>query len=193
METITKIKLLEEQQNKNWKELSNNQKDETIKNYIEARKIVENDTKKTGIIYLNEKIIEAIVDTFGLHNLQPRLPDIKIWSNMEEVYEEIDTTMVELDFLLIDNDIELELKNKIVSLFQIHHLIDISYGGAITNEDWKDHSKDKWCINWRDNKWEFAVHNTSRHPIAFHTKEYMDEFMSFPQNVKLIKEFYQVY
>lgn len=66
------------------------------------------------------------------------------------------------------------------------------YGGEITDEEW---SNDEWKYSISiDNKG--IINNISmvhlKEIIAFHTEEQRDKFLSFPENVKLIKDLYMV-
>lgn len=78
-----------------------------------------------------------------------------------------------------------------LALAQISQLMPY-YGGEITDEEW---SNDEWKYSISiDNKG--IINNTSmvhlKEIIAFHTEEQRDKFLSFPENVKLIKDLYMV-
>lgn len=78
-----------------------------------------------------------------------------------------------------------------LALAQISQLMPY-YGGEITDEKW---SNDEWKYSISiDNKG--IINNISmvhlKEIIAFHTEEQRDKFLSFPENVKLIKDLYMV-
>ena len=78
-----------------------------------------------------------------------------------------------------------------LALAQISQLM-IFYGGEITNEEWSNDEL-KYSISI-DNKG--IISNISmihiKEIIAFHTKEQRDKFLSFPENIQLIKDLYMV-
>lgn len=66
------------------------------------------------------------------------------------------------------------------------------YGGEITDKEW---SNDEWKYSITiDDKG--IINNASivhlKEIIAFHTKEQRDRFLSFPENVQLVKDFYMI-
>lgn len=86
---------------------------------------------------------------------------------------------------------------KNVAAFKIYKLIELGYGGVITNEEWENPSTNKYCIHLtvakdieKGYKIGFKVHNSTKHFIAFHTQEQMTRFMSYPENIELIKKYY---
>ena len=78
-----------------------------------------------------------------------------------------------------------------LALAQISQLMSY-YGGEITDKEW---SNDEWKYSITiDDKG--IINNTSivhlKDIIAFHTKEQRDRFLSFPENVQLVKDFYMI-
>lgn len=77
-----------------------------------------------------------------------------------------------------------------LALAQISQLMPY-YGGEVTDEEWKN------------NEWKYAIvvdrdiisFYSSAHIkylIAFHTEEQRERFLSFPENVQLVKDLYMV-
>lgn len=77
-----------------------------------------------------------------------------------------------------------------LALAQISQLMPY-YGGEITNEEWKN---DEWKYCVLMDKWGITLHTAVqvKYLIAFHTKEQRARFLSFPENVQLVKDFYMV-
>nr|DAU84888.1 MAG TPA: hypothetical protein [Caudoviricetes sp.] len=77
-----------------------------------------------------------------------------------------------------------------LALAQISQLMPY-YGGEITNKEWAD---DDWkhSVNVIGN--EICITSTwkTRYPITFHTAEDRARFLSFPENVQLVKDFYMI-
>lgn len=78
-----------------------------------------------------------------------------------------------------------------LALAQISQLMPY-YGGIVTNEDWKNHDKTKHGIVVTQDSVICGRYNEIRVPIAFHTREQLLKFISFPENVQLIKDFYMI-
>lgn len=77
-----------------------------------------------------------------------------------------------------------------LALAQISQLIPY-YGGEITDEEWKN-DKWKYSILLERNEIVFCSSAHIRYLIAFHTEEQRDKFLSFPENVQLVKDLYMV-
>lgn len=86
------------------------------------------------------------------------------------------------------------IEKSALALLKIHQLIEVGYGGNITNEEWNDSIIEKFIIYpikdgfGIDHRFKLRAF---RH-IAFHTKEQAKEFLSYPENVQLIKDFYMI-
>lgn len=78
-----------------------------------------------------------------------------------------------------------------LALAQISQLMPF-YGGMVADKEWENNDW-KYSIEVDD---KGIINNTSivhlRALIAFHTEEQRDEFISFPENVQLVKDFYMV-
>ena len=77
-----------------------------------------------------------------------------------------------------------------LALAQISQLMPY-YGGKITDKEWADND---WIYSFIVIGNEICIISTrkTRYPIAFHTAEDRDRFLSFPENVQLVKDFYMI-
>ncbi len=83
------------------------------------------------------------------------------------------------------------IEKSALALLKIHQLIEIAYGGNITNEEWKDNC---WKHVIGSDRGKFFIRSTysAVSPIAFHTEEQAKEFLFYPDNVQLLKDFYMI-
>lgn len=90
------------------------------------------------------------------------------------------------------------IEKSALALLKIHQLIEVGYGGNITQEEWNDVDVTKHCINITpinkglSNTISYVTNRTTKRIIAFHTEKQREEFLSYPENVKLINDFYMV-
>ena len=77
-----------------------------------------------------------------------------------------------------------------LALAQISQLIPY-YGGEVTNEEWMNNER-KFAIVVYNGELKPFTHVNNKVLIAFHTEQQRTEFMSFPENVQLVKDFYMV-
>lgn len=85
------------------------------------------------------------------------------------------------------------ITNAANALVAINTLINESYGGLVSNEEWNNPEipiytiyKDRRCRNFYVGK--TCVHSA----IAFHTKEDAKSFLSDSEHVDLIKNYYMI-
>lgn len=77
---------------------------------------------------------------------------------------------------------------------KILQLIEYGYGGIITPEDWKK-KQVRWLISWNyiDNEpLPVLAMNHSYTPLTFHHERWVDEFLKYPENLQLLKEYFMV-
>ena len=127
---------------------------------------------------------------------KPKVP--KTWS---ELYNNDDCTIYNLSKIdRVGCDVEIDgtpIEKSALALLKIHKLIEVGYGGNITKEEWKNNITIKFTIvlvyNTTNNKFEFIIHETTCiNIIAFHTKEQAKEFLSKPENVELLKDYFMI-
>ena len=66
------------------------------------------------------------------------------------------------------------------------------YGGEITDEEWANSNLIKCSIE----VWNTCIHCSyvynERTVLAFHTSKQRDRFLSFPENVQLVKDLFMI-
>lgn len=77
-----------------------------------------------------------------------------------------------------------------LALAQISQLMPY-YGGEITNEEWKRNDR-KFTIVSYDGELKPFTHVNNKVLVAFHTEAQRTKFMSFPENIRLIKDLYMI-
>lgn len=78
------------------------------------------------------------------------------------------------------------------ALFKILILVDKGYGGYVTDEEWRGNTpKYVLGVDYSNNS-VFFFTTYCKDILAFHTKEQVEEFLSYPENVQLVKDFYQM-
>lgn len=89
------------------------------------------------------------------------------------------------------------IEKSALALLKIHQLIELSYGGNITNEEWLDRYTNlttKWVIVSNDDNGDFLVIETQNNHMrtnpAFHTQEQAEEFLTHPENIQLLKDYF---
>lgn len=87
------------------------------------------------------------------------------------------------------------IEKSALALLKIHQLIEVGYGGNITNEEWKNTTKSKWYFvpNVADLfDVKYSQNYNMKRNIAFHTKEQAEEFLLYPENVELLKDYFMI-
>ena len=149
----------------------------------------------------NDKYI--LERTFGKGNLQQPSPKIKTWKDVAiynpELWDFINNLGREISNCPY---IDSKLYKKLVAAIHIKKLIELSYGGMVSEEEWKN---EEWykCVVLPSSQEEFLSlyeedgfsfidvrQYQDKQFIAFHTHDQREEFMSYPENVKLVKEYY---
>lgn len=122
---------------------------------------------------------------------KPKIP--KTWSELEKL-SICDSYILgkgigEVDFTSVGNT---PIEKSVLALLKIHQLIEIGYGGNITNEEWKEHTKIKYTIDLKDKKLICSYTYHFKSHIAFHTKEQAEEFLKYSENVQLLKDYFMI-
>lgn len=115
----------------------------------------------------------------------------KTWNEYEQIFN-IDSEPT----LWFDSDMNWDkIGNSCSALFKIYQLIEAGYGGNVTKEEWLS-LKYVYQIVWDVNT--NGIHIISSAPmrffgyIAFHTKQQAEEFLSRPENVQLLKDYFMI-
>lgn len=78
-------------------------------------------------------------------------------------------------------------------LLKIHQLIEVGYGGNVTEEEW-DKNYVCFVIRYDTMYKRFVIGRcvSNIQHIAFHTKEQAEEFLSKQENVQLLKDYFMI-
>lgn len=103
-------------------------------------------------------------------------------------------------FKICNDLIELEDSAKILSpieksalaLLKIYQLIEVGYGGNVTRSDYIDIHKKAWGIDYDFLRNNFHPSTICYSLVAFHTEEQAKEFLSYPENIQLLKDYYMI-
>lgn len=87
--------------------------------------------------------------------------------------------------------IDIQHAKSALAMAQISQLMPY-YGGAITKEEWNDDDLPKYVIFRMKNHYETGLVYKTYDLLAFHTKEQGDRFLSFPENVQLVKDYLMI-
>lgn len=117
----------------------------------------------------------------------------KTWSDIED---NINDTTIAVDNLSAALPITTNHKNikSALALLKIHQLIEVGYGGNVTKEEWYDICP-KWIITeCAEAEFVPVCARTQQHKshIAFHTVGQALEFLSYLDNVQLLKDYFMI-
>ncbi|MCH5167912.1 MAG: hypothetical protein J1F35_08545 [Erysipelotrichales bacterium] len=130
----------------------------------------------------------------GKENLCPE-PQVKVLEQLIGVYPEYLKDIQNMaDSLGCASP---ELFNKILAAYKIAKLIEHSYGGIVTDKEWNDELNDSggfYTIKWSPFYHSFHIEfeDTYKCFIAFHSKQQAEEFMSYSDNVELLRQYNMV-
>lgn len=92
------------------------------------------------------------------------------------------------------------IEKSALALLKIHQLIEVGYGGYPTKEDYDKANYEKlWTVRiykTDDNDFIFGASPLDgecfKNNIAFHTIEQTNEFISYPENIQLLKDYFMI-
>lgn len=87
------------------------------------------------------------------------------------------------------------IEKSALALLKIHQLIKVGYGGNVSKDEFFDERIMKYIINLEKEEGRFRIYqgiNMMNTHIAFHTKEQAEEFLSYPKNVQLLRDYFQI-
>lgn len=186
-------------QDKLWNELSEEQRAEYSKEFQQETKKYSEDVKhcdsendfeyNTGYSYGVITTLEAI---FGSHNLNPK-PKIRTWEDVcKRVEWDIDSWLSKIENAWIGYPIA----RKMIATAKIAKLIELGYGGMVSDEEWKNIGLPKYTIipcNVKDElRIDMVYARDDKQFTAFHSQELAEEFMSYPENVELVKQYHML-
>lgn len=176
-------------------------KEEKIKLQKSYRKLLtwRDELEKSGdedaypIIDCNSQIFK-LEELFGKENFQPE-PEIKTWKDVEKEHPEYFKSHNTPNPMLIPSqELRDNLLNKSIAMYKIATLIELGYGGVISEGEWqKEINKDNgfYVISWNIFYKSFQIHyeTNSKSFLSFRTRELAEEFMHYPENVELLRQF----
>lgn len=144
----------------------------------------------------NGKVVHELENLFGKENLQPKL-EIKTWddviANILDVEENEYTTNVFKNYVLVRNVVPCsdKIKQKLEATYKIAKLIELGYGGMVTEEEWRDDII-KHCAVRQYSAINHACMINDYEFVAFHTIDQYEEFMSYPENRTLVEQYFMI-
>lgn len=79
----------------------------------------------------------------------------------------------------------------VLAFLKIHQLIETGYGGNIRDKEWSGSSTSKYAI-FPTLVVDPVYYLCSKTHIAFHTKEQAVEFLKYPENIQLLKDYFMI-
>lgn len=113
----------------------------------------------------------------------------KIYDNITEIdsdVKEVIDVITPMTPVSKDNNI---IKSAL-TLLKINQLIDSEYGGVPSIEDKLDKDTYLYTPDYIKGEWSIALTHLNIDPIAFYTEGALSEFLSYPDNIKLLEDFY---
>lgn len=161
-----------------WNELSEDSKKEVINEYAL------NKEGETTQVYA--KFLEHV---FGKENLNPE-PPIKTWEDVAKLSPHLAKYIDDFDTMYLHGTYIGKVIKKVRATAKIAKLIELGYGGMVTDEEWLNDDILKHCIVCVGITLEKMGYYNGREFIAFHTEEQRDEF--FKNNEQLCKDYYMI-
>ena len=186
-----------EKQDKLWNDLSEETREAYREKYkfhlVDSQKNLMGDDWDKNIIR-SQTIVKELETMFGEHNLNPKPPTPKTWEDVEKDREDEDCYFCEIGNAIHKNYVEGKLAAKLLATYKIAKLIDLGYGGQITDKEWENSDINKFSIVPYDTKegLKIVTHifNSDKRFISFHTLSQAEEFISYKSNIKLAKQYY---
>ena len=174
-------------QDRNWNNLTEEKKNEYRDLYQKGLDYVRNEN---GYLQgLGQGELNVIVDVFGEDNLLTKSTP-KTWEDfLKKFHKETDWNPKNEFADLILYGMNDKIKSKILATAKIAKLIELSYGGMVSEEEWINDRIYKYCVERNRNKLDYMYCTTNYHFVAFHTPEQREEFMSYESNRKLVEQY----
>ncbi|MCH5167913.1 MAG: hypothetical protein J1F35_08550 [Erysipelotrichales bacterium] len=162
---------------------------ETFEKFTEEEKKKLRDEYNSSYRTPNDRYI--LECTFGKENLQPK-PEIKTWDDVKKVYP--NTYGNENIELFPCNEFvwDAKLIRKNIAMLKIAKLIELGYGGIVTEEEWENEDIRKFSIVRFKKKLSYAHGFAAYEFVSFHTPEQREKFLSYPENKKLVEQYYMI-
>lgn len=176
-----------------WDNMSNKEKEKLRSDYDDLVYLSEHGTDEF-IKTESLKTIKEYERLFGKENLQPK-PNIKTWKDLEKEHlEYFKSHNTPSPMFISSQELRDKLLNKSIATYKIATLIELGYGGIITDEEWEERINEGtgfYTIVYSPLYKSFhkRVESCNKQFIAFHTSKQAEEFMSYPENVKLLEQY----
>lgn len=137
--------------------------------------------------------------TFTCIKFKKKLEEVNTWKdlpNIEGYFINPDSNIVFInDEYICDINKNIFISERYaksaLALAQISQLMPY-YGGEITEKEWKNVRLKKYGVLLYNSKIVTNIYYDTKQMIGFHTEEQVNKFLSFPENVQLIKDLYMV-
>lgn len=137
-------------------------------------------------------LLGGYVDLFGDENIGTK-PNIRTWEDVEKEHPEyFKSHNTPNPKFIPSQELRDKLLNKTMAMYKIVALIELGYGGMVTDEEWRNEDINKFSIVCEENRLSIDCLPEERHFISFHYVQQAEEFMSYPENVELIKRYYMI-
>lgn len=136
------------------------------------------------------ELIESIFDKSCFENMNK---DIKTWDDVILFYPLMNQRIIS-DLVKWCDD---KVVKKLDAAAKIAKIIELGYGGIITESQWQEAINDGngfYVIYWNLFYRSIHIHYDTnyKHFLSFRTRELAEEFMSYPENVELIRNYNMV-
>lgn len=176
-----------------WDNIPEDEKNKIRDEYAQACNLAENGIDSDERI-TNFCLRCELEKCFGKNNLKP---NIKTWEDIENNIPEDQLEDIESFFTSIRNapGMEYGLDNtcqKLIATYKISRIIELGYGGMVSNKDNNDQSLIKYFIYHRyDGELRILdVDWLADKTLGFYSKKQAEDFISHPENVQLVKQYY---
>lgn len=150
---------------------------EAIRNYKESRPL-------ESLYYsLMEQMIEIVY-------FQPKTK-IRTWGDVPLECQEKMRSSQEKG-IANANSIHKKFIEVVDTMFKIYVIIELGYGGVINQKEWKNDALMKYTLIDVDGTIAYNDTTDDYAFVAFHTEQQREEFMSYPENVELVKQYYMI-
>lgn len=84
------------------------------------------------------------------------------------------------------------IEKSALALLKINQLIEVGYGGNVTNKEWETLTPYYIWYNTADKCFMINTSTLAKIHIAFHTREQAEGFLKYPENIQLLKDYFIV-
>ena len=120
-------------------------------------------------------------------------PNIKNWQDIAEYYPEEAKGIMELQCeVACTIGVNEKIAAKIIATAKIAKIIEFGYGNMLTIKEWENEQLVKYNIENISGTIAYNDVTDNYSFISFHTDEQRDEFMSYPENVNLVKQYFMM-